>query len=33
MRLSYLKNQIQVLEGYINGLKNRDQQQQEIQNE
>jgi DNA-binding CsgD family transcriptional regulator len=33
--LSYLKNQIQALEGYINGLKNRTQQQQEeeIQNE
>ena len=32
--ISYLKNQIQVLEGYVNGLKNRNQQQQqeEIQN-
>ena len=29
----YLKNQIQVLEGYVNGLKNRNQQQEEdIQN-
>ena len=31
--IAYLKNQIQVLEGYINGLKNRNQQQEEIQNE
>ena len=33
--IAYLKNQIQVLEGYVNGLKkNRSQQQQEeIQNE
>ena len=33
--ISYLKNQIQALEGYVNGLKNRNQQQQEekIQNE
>jgi hypothetical protein len=32
--MSYLKNQIQALEEYINGLKNRNQQQQEeeIQN-
>ena len=31
--IAYLENQIQVLEGYINGLKNRTQQQQEeIQN-
>ena len=31
--IAYLKNQIQVLEGYVNGLKNRNQQQQEeIQN-
>ena len=27
--LSYLKNQIQVLEGYVNGPKNRNQHQQE----
>ena len=25
--IAYLKNQIQVLEGYVNGLKNRNQQQ------
>ena len=34
--IAYLKNQIQVLEGHINGIKNRNQQQQqqeEIQNE
>ena len=31
--ISYLKNQIQVLEEYVNGLKNRTQQQQEFQNE
>jgi chromosome segregation ATPase len=32
--ISYLKNQIQALEGYVNGLKkNRNQQQEEIQNE
>ena len=32
--IAYLKNQIQVLEGYVNGLKkNRSQQQEEIQNE
>ena len=32
--ISYLKNQIQVLQGYVNGLKNRTQQQQEeIENE
>jgi hypothetical protein len=31
--IGYLKNQIQVLEGYVNGLKNRTQQQEEIQNE
>ena len=27
--ISYLQDQIQVLEGYVNGLKNRNQQQQE----
>jgi len=27
--IAYLKNQIQVLEEYVNGLKNRNQQQQE----
>ena len=32
--ISYLKSQIQALEGYVNGLKNHTQQQQEqIQNE
>ena len=31
--IAYLKNQIQVLEGYVNGLKNHSQQQQKIQNE
>jgi chromosome segregation ATPase len=31
--IAYLKNQIQVLEGYVNGLKSRNQQQEEIQNE
>jgi predicted nucleic acid-binding Zn-ribbon protein len=31
--IAYLKNQIQVLEGYVNGLKDRNQQQEEIQNE
>ena len=32
--IAYLKNQIQVLEEYVNGLKkNRNQQQEEIQNE
>ena len=31
--IAYLKNQIQALEGYVNGLKNRTQQQEEIQNE
>jgi hypothetical protein len=34
--IAYLKNQIQALEGYVNGLKNRNQQQQQqedIQNE
>ena len=31
--ISYLKNQIQVLEEYVNGLNNRTQQQQEFQNE
>jgi hypothetical protein len=31
--IAYLKDQIQALEGYINGLKNRNQQQEEIQNE
>ena len=35
--MSYLQAQIQALEGYVNGLKNRNQQQQqqqeEIQNE
>ena len=31
--IAYLKNQIQVLEEYVNGLKkNRNQQQEEIQN-
>jgi len=30
--IAYLQNQIQVLEGHINGLKNRNQQQEEIQN-
>jgi predicted nucleic acid-binding Zn-ribbon protein len=31
--LSYLKNQIQVLQEYVNGVKNRNQQQQqEFQN-
>src|SRR6478609_9468437 len=30
--LSYLQAQIQALEGYVNGLKNRNQQQEEIQN-
>ena len=30
--IAYLKNQIQVLEGHINGLKNRNQQLEEIQN-
>jgi chromosome segregation ATPase len=31
--IAYLKNQIQVLEGCVNGLKNRNQEQQEgIQN-
>ena len=29
--IAYLKNQIQVLEGYVNGLKNYNQQQ-EVQN-
>ena len=33
MRLSYLKNQIQVLEGYVDRLKSDDQQQQKIENE
>jgi predicted nucleic acid-binding Zn-ribbon protein len=28
--IAYLKNQIQALEGYVNGLKNRNQQQQVI---
>ena len=33
--IAYLQNQIQVLEGHINGLnnRNRQQQQEEIQNE
>jgi hypothetical protein len=31
--IAYLKNQIQVLEGYVNGLKDGNQQQEEIQNE
>ena len=31
--ISYLQNQIQALEGYVHGLKNHNQQQQEIQNE
>ena len=33
--IAYLKNQIQVLEGYVNGLKKNgnQQQQEEIQNE
>ncbi|MGA7042188.1 MAG: hypothetical protein WBY71_00840 [Nitrososphaeraceae archaeon] len=30
--IAYLQNKIQVLEGYVNGLKNRNQQQEEIQN-
>jgi chromosome segregation ATPase len=30
--ISYLQAQIQALEGYVNGLKNRNQQQEEIQN-
>ena len=30
--IAYLKNQIQVLEEYVNGLNSRNQQQQEIQN-
>ena len=30
--IAYLKNQIQVLRGQINGLNNRNQQQEEIQN-
>ena len=30
--MSYLQAQIQALEGYVNGLKNRNQQQEEIQN-
>jgi polyhydroxyalkanoate synthesis regulator phasin/DNA-binding CsgD family transcriptional regulator len=31
--MSYLQAQIQALEGYVHGLKNRTQQQEEIQNE
>ena len=31
--IAYLKNQIQVLEEYVNGLKNRNQQQQQQQEE
>jgi hypothetical protein len=33
--VAYLQNQIQALEGYVNGLKDRNQQQQqeEIRNE
>ena len=31
--IAYLQNQIQVLEGYVNGLKNRNQQQQQQQQE
>ena len=31
--IAYLKNQIQILEGHINELKNRNQHQEEIQNE
>jgi polyhydroxyalkanoate synthesis regulator phasin len=30
--IAYLHAQIQALEGYVNGLKNRNQQQEEIQN-
>ena|ERR1051325_5997840 len=30
--ISYLQAQVQVLEGYVNGLKTRNQQQEEIQN-
>ncbi|MGB7636097.1 MAG: hypothetical protein WBL88_00840, partial [Nitrososphaeraceae archaeon] len=30
--IAYLKNQIQAIEGYVNGLKNRNQQLEEIQN-
>jgi polyhydroxyalkanoate synthesis regulator phasin len=31
--ITYLQNQIQALEGYVRGLENHNQQQQEIQNE
>ena len=31
--IAYLKNQIQVLEGYVTRLKSDDQQQQKIENE
>jgi hypothetical protein len=31
--ITYLQNQIQALEGYVYGLENHNQQQQEIQNE
>ena len=31
--IAYLQDQIQALEGYVNGLKNRNQQQEEVQNE
>jgi chromosome segregation ATPase len=31
--IAYLQNQFQVLEGHISGIKNRNQQQEEVENE